>query len=147
MKPILILFLLLISLRLFAEAEPDPYQAPQEFFSFINKFTKEVNEKNYKGVYKLLEKSYRKEQKKFLKGNKTQLIDELFGGHNELGTWVNTSLNEIKNIQLMEYELGDNGNSYRVYFEVELEDNILTVELTLSTHEDFKKWGIVGAMG
>lgn len=141
-------FLLLIFLPAFFVKSQDENAVdyvPEGFYQFVNDFVFAVKAHDYDEAYNHLEKSYRKEQEKFL-GSRKQLVDEMFGGFNELGDWMNTELNSIIEIWMMEYERLEN-DSYVLYFEVELERYILTVELNLQTGKKKKKWGFVGAMG
>ena len=119
---------------------------PDGFYGFITEFTNAVKAHDYKVIYKLLEKEYRKDQLKFLGGNRQQLIDDLFGGFNEAEEWVNAKLDEIQEIWMFEFE-ETTTNNFKLSFEVELEHNILTVELLLTTSDNRKKWGIIGASG
>lgn len=148
MKLLTIVFLLSLHFTGICEAEPDTHAQAinNDLAAFVDQFNKAVNAHDDKAIFRLLEKKYRKKQLKFLKGNKEQLINELFGGSNEAGVWRNSKLEEITYCWMYDQELMEDGN-YRIWLEVELENNIVSVELIVQTNTKFKKWGIVGAQG
>lgn len=127
-------------------SQEEQTNVPEDFFSTTNNFIEAVNAHDYDAVFNTLEKKYRKEQLRFLKGNKEQLIDELLSGFNEAGEFKNCILSEVMNIMMINFEPTEGGD-VQVYFEVELQDNILTVELIVSPGKKGKHWGVVGAMG
>lgn len=148
MKFLSIIFLLTISNSAFCEAEPEVPQkvVSDDLISFMDKFNKAVIAHDEKLIFKMLDKTYRREQLKFLQGNKKQLIDELFSGNNEAGEWTNLNVSEITQCWMYNNELLEDGN-YSIWLELELENNIISVELLVQINKNPKKWGIVGARG
>ena len=67
--------LLFIAVLLLLPFVSNSQEFPEAQIDFVNSFIEAVQEHDYKKVYRHLDKKYRKEQKKFLGGNKKQLID------------------------------------------------------------------------
>ncbi len=112
---------------------------------FVNSFYKAVTSHNQKKIIKHLDKNYRKEQLAFLKGNKEQFVNELFGGTDiNTNEWVNLKLNEIDNIEIQDvFDRGE--NEWEYVFHVTSGEKVLKVPLTLK--QTGKKLGFVGAVG
>ncbi len=117
----------------------------EDQIAFVNNFVAAAQEHNYKKVFKHLDKSYRKEQKKFLKGNKTQLMDELFGGTEIDGDkYIGIPISEIIKIEVAEVESMEDG-SYTYIFRVRDANHDILASLTLV--KKGKRFGFVGAVG
>lgn len=112
----------------------------------VNKFIEAVNSHNQNGVFKLLDKKYRKEQLKFLGGNKEQLVNELFGG-SELNSdvYINVKLAEIESIEINSAIVlkGGEGTTWMFTLKTKEKEVICTILMVKSG----KKFGFVGAMG
>lgn len=117
----------------------------EEQIAFVNSFVAAAKEHRYKKVYRHLDKSYRKEQKKFLKGNKQQLLDELFAGTgiDDLDFAV-IPISEILRLEVAEVQELDNGN-YTYIFRVQDADHDILASLELV--KKGKHFGFVGAVG
>ena len=112
----------------------------------VNKFIEAVNNHNQNGVFKLLDKKYRKEQLKFLEGNKEQLINELLGG-SELNSdiYVNVKLEDIESIEIKGAIVlkGGEGTTWMFVTKTKEKEVICSILLVKSG----KKYGFVGSMG
>jgi len=113
--------------------------------AFVNSFVAAAKEHNYKGVYRHLDKTYRKEQKKFLKGNKNQLLDELFAGTGiDDPNFTVIPIAEILRIEIAEVMELDNGNFTYIFRVQDTEHDILA---PLELVKKGKRYGFVGAVG
>ena len=112
---------------------------------FVKKFHKAVVAHKQSKVIKLTDKGYRKEQIKFLNGNKEQFVDELFGGidiHTE--EYINVKLSEIENIEIQ--DVFDRGNGdWEYVFHVKAGEWLIKRSLFL--HQRGKKYGFIGSQG
>lgn len=138
MKYLFMLFLFFISGSLLSQ------NSEEERLMFVNTFIDAVKTHDQKAILKHIDKSYKKEQLKLLKGNKSQFINELFSGINEMEEYKTPELSDIMNVELIDMKAIDDTN-YNCAFEVETGDNVLYVELVLSLNK--KKLGFVGAVG
>lgn len=137
----LVTFLLFIGLGWSAQAQ----EIDMKRIDFVNSFYKAVTSHNQKKVIKHMEKAYRKEQIDFLKGNKEQFVNELFGGTDiNTNEWVNLKLNEIDNIEIQDvFDRGE--NEWEYVFHVTSGEKVLKVPLILK--QTGKKLGFVGTVG
>lgn len=117
----------------------------QKRIDFVNKFYKAVVSHKKSKVIKCTDKDYRKEQIKFLGGNKQQFVDELFGGFDiETKEYVNLKLIDIENIEVQDvHDLESGGWEY--VFHVKSKGR--TTKLTLGLKKSGKKYGFIGAVG
>lgn len=139
MKLVTFLFLLCCNLSI-AQMLDDEGQR------FIHSFEMAVREHNTKDVFRHLDKKYRKEQIRFLKGNKKQFINELFSGENEAGSYMTPEFNTIHSITLVDAkELEGEIATYEVGFEVDIPDYTLYSTLILVRKK--KKYVLIGAVG
>ena len=95
---ILILSFLVISTHGFSKDIGDKQIA------FANEFAAAVADHSEKKTMKYLDKKYKKEQLEFLKGNKEQLVNELFGGQelSDIEKYLNFKISEITKIEIVE---------------------------------------------
>lgn len=137
MKPIVcLLFIGLFSFSTRAQEIDDAQVA------FVNRFKEAVMDHNYKKVFKFLDKDYRKEQLKFLEGNKEQLVNELFSGQSG-EKYVTLKVTEILKIEIAEIEKIAEGYVY--IFRVRDTNSDILSDLLLV--KKGKKFGFVGASG
>lgn len=117
---------------------------PQEHTKVVNTLLSSVMEHNSKGILKALDKAYKKEQLAFLKGNKEQFLNELFGGEDlETGDYQNPKLNDITSIEIINViKLKEGGYTY--IFKVSTVSYSIYSTLYLSVD---KKLGFIGAIG
>lgn len=121
-------------------------QLDQEGQEFIASFVDAVRDHDQKKVMKHLDKKYRKEQVKFLGGNKEQFINELFAGANEAGTFMTPDFNSIISFSQIDVkEISGEIPTYEVGFEVDIPDYILYSTLILVRKK--KKYVLIGAVG
>lgn len=114
--------------------------------SFIHSFEHAVKDHDDKSVMKLLDKKYRKQQLKFLKGNKDQFLNELFSGENEAGDYLNPDFRTINTITLVDVkEIEGDLPTYEVGFEVDIPDYTLYSTLILVKMKN--KYVLIGAVG
>lgn len=137
----LVILLLFIGLGWSIQAQ----EIDMKRIDFVNSFYKAVASHNQKKVIKHLDKNYRTEQLAFLKGNKEQFVNELFGGTDiNSNEWVNLKLNEIDNIEIQDvFDRGE--NEWEYVFHVTSGEKVLKVPLTLK--QSGKKLGFVSAVG
>ena len=111
----------------------------------IAKFLKYSISHNNKKIFKLLDKTYRKEQLTFLKGNKTQLIDDLFSGMDiDNENFINMGLENILKIEVAEV-IKNKDNTYKYIFRVRDSEHDILFSLPLKKTKN--KYGFIGAMG
>lgn len=121
-------------------------QLDQEGQEFISSFVDAVRAHDQKKVMKHLDKKYRKEQIKFLEGNKEQFINELFAGANEAGTFMTPDFNSIISFSQIDVkEISGEIPTFEVGFEVDIPDYILYSTLLLVRKK--KKYVLIGAVG
>ncbi len=118
----------------------NPDEATKEF---ANQFTFAVAHHDYDEIWKFLDKDYRKTQKKFLSGDKKQLMDELFSGEDGK-KYVSLSIDSILKIKIAEVTENEDG-SFSYIFRVRDERSDIMAYLRLVTHK--KKLGFIGALG
>ena len=129
----------------FASINSNAQDVSQEQINFVNQFMEDVVGKNEKGIFKSLDKKYRKEQLRFLKGNKTQLLNELLAG-SDIRTDEFVSF-QIKNIIRMEVAeiLELNNGDFEYIFRVRAPDKDALCSLLLRSIKG--KFGFIGAVG
>lgn len=114
--------------------------------NFIHSFENAVRSHDSKSVMKHLDKKYRKQQVRFLKGNKEQFINELFAGKNEAGSFMTPDFESIYSISLVDVkEIEGEIPTYEVGFEVDIPDYMLYSTLILVRKK--KKYALIGAVG
>lgn len=113
--------------------------------SFVNEFMSAVETHNMNAVLKMTDKTYRKEQLKFLEGRKEQFINELFGGV-DLFTdkYVNTRFIEILKIEVAEIVPQEDGY-FEYIFRIRDSEHDLMKSLLLKKTKN--KFGFIGSMG
>jgi len=113
--------------------------------AFVNKFISSVEVHDQKATIKCTDKSYRKEQLKFLGGRKEQFINELFGGIDMLtDEYVNTRFANILKVEVAEI-IPQSDESFEYIFRIrDGEHDFLTSLLLRKTKN---KFGFIGAMG
>ncbi|MBL1280745.1 MAG: hypothetical protein COA33_010750 [Fluviicola sp.] len=112
---------------------------------YIKQFQEAVMSHSEKKVFKLLDKAYRKEQLKFLQGNRTQLVDEMFGGSDmETNDFRNIKLANILKIEVAEVIHEKNG-MFKYIFRIKTSD--FEIFTSLSLNKKGKKYGFTGAFG
>ena len=117
--------------------------------AFIIDFTEAVNDHNSAKVIKMMNKKYRKDQIRFLKGNKEQFLNELFSGYKN-GVFYNVKFDDIYECLFSELSEDQDGNTtcYFILTEQEYdgeEAEEIYVDLLLIFEKG--KWGFVGASG
>lgn len=141
MKLQLILSCLLVSMSLSLHAQ----QVSERENLLIMDFLKAVNTHDTKLLMKTLDKSYRKEQLRFLEGRKTQFINELFSGTLiETQVFTTPKFEELSNCLVGEIQYTEDGSTIYV-FQCSYQDQNLQFNLTL--RQKGKKYGLVGAVG
>ncbi len=113
--------------------------------AFANYFCKAVAEHDQNKVIKLTDKAYRTEQIKFLDGNKSQFVNEFFGGF-EINTneYINLRLEDIEQIEIV--ELIDEGGGYLDYI-FHISSRGSTIERMLILRKTGNKFGFIGSQG
>jgi CRISPR/Cas system-associated protein Csx1 len=116
-----------------------------ESIGFLKKFCKAVVTHKKSKVIKCMDHEYRTNQIEFLKGNKQQFVDELFGGYDvETDEYVNVKLDEIENIVIENTNELSNGTCVYTFL-------LITKDRTVMTNLDLVKkegkFGFVGAVG
>ncbi len=111
----------------------------------IRKFKEYTINHNEKGIFKLLEKNYRGEQLDFLKGNRKQLIDELYSGPDlSDNSYVNSHLDAIIKIEVAEVEQINN-ETWEYVFRIRDESHDFFMNIQLVKVKN--KYKFVGAVG
>lgn len=120
-------------------------EVSEKQIAFANSFLEAVISHSEKKVIDKMDKSYRKEQLKFLEGRTTQFVNELFGGEDLLtGNYVNIKLVEIQKIEIAEViQLKEGGYTY--IFRIRAGSNDVLCSLTLSSNKS--KFGFIGTLG
>lgn len=113
--------------------------------AFVNKFVEAVASHDQKATLKHTEKSYRKEQLKFLGGRKEQFVNELFGG-TDLFTeeYVNTRFANITKIEVAEIIDQGDGNFEYIF---RIRDGKHDFLSSLFLRKNKNKFGFIGAVG
>ena len=105
-----------------------------------------VKKQSIKETIKLLEKGYRKEQLRFLKGNKEQLVNELFCGSNLVGKkYKCLKINEIKEIIFKDVNHTEDFMVVICHFKTK-DNQIYEIELNLRSKKN-GKFVLVGGLG
>lgn len=110
---------------------------------FVNQFKAAVTDHDVNKVYHLLDKDYRKSQRKFLKGDTSQLLNELFSGNNN-ETYVTIPIEEILKFEVAEIVENEDGSFTYIFRVRDVEHDILSY---LQLVKKGKKFGFVGAVG
>lgn len=138
---ILILSFVVISITGFSQEISDKQIA------FTNDFVAAVADHSEKKTMKHLDKTYRKEQLAFLKGNKEQLVNELFGGQDlaDSDKYLNFKISEITKIEIIEVIQLKGTTECTYIFKVKRVDQEIYASLRLIVKG--KKFGFEGARG
>ncbi len=114
---------------------------------FAHTFCTAVMAHDQAKVIKLTDKGYRKAQIKFLDGDKTQFVDELFGGVDVLtDEYVNLKLLEIESIAVIEVsEYAEEFGGWEYVFQIRAGSH--TIWRSLLLKKDGKKFGFIGSQG
>jgi hypothetical protein len=114
---------------------------------FAKKFCATVIAHDQDQVIKLTDKSYRKAQIKFLGGDKTQFVNELFGGMDVLtDDYINLKFAEIETIAVVEVsEYSDEFGGWEYVFHIKV--GMHTVWKSLLLKKDGGKFGFIGSQG
>lgn len=113
--------------------------------SFVNKFVAAVDNNDVKKTYTFLDTKYRKEQTRFLNGNKEQLVNELFSGTGmDDDTFVVIPVTEVLRIEVAEIEPNEDG-SFVYIFRVRDSEHDILASLTLI--KKGRRFSFVGAVG
>lgn len=115
----------------------------QRQIQFVNQFVKAVESHHWKKVYRCLDRDYRKEQTKFLSGNKEQLVNELFGGMDD-SEFVVIPVNEVLKCEVAEVEQNSDG-LYNYIFRIR--DTKHDIYASLQLVKKGRRYGFVGASG
>ncbi len=118
---------------------------PKDHTKIVQTFLTGVNEHSNAKVLKSMDKNYRKEQIKFLNGNKEQFINELFGGE-DLNThkYMNQVFEKIQKFELYSIIKDKQGNYKYIFRSQDGQSDIL---ITLFLSKEGKKYGFEGARG
>lgn len=112
---------------------------------FVNKFMGAVIQHDQNAVLSMTDKTYRKEQLKFLEGRKEQFINELFGGTDIMtGDYINTRFINILKIEVAEIIPQENDH-FEYIFRIKDGEHDLLKSLLLKKTKN--KFGFIGAMG
>lgn len=138
-KQLLSIFMLSLSLSVHAQ------QVAESQNIFVMDFLQCIENHDSKALLKKLDKKYRKEQLRFLGGNKVQFINELFSGYlGSSDTFITPDFEELAQCTVEEIKYTEDGRVvYR--FLCQCRDTYLGFELTLVQRG--KKYGFVGAVG
>ncbi len=116
----------------------------QAQIDFANAFVEVVTSHKRGRILKKIDKKYRKEQIKFLDGNKVQFIDELFGGSDLMtAKWININMLDIQKIEIAEVQKVDDG--YRYIFRIRDGKHDLLSSLLLMKQNG--KFAFIGGSG
>ncbi len=139
--------ILLNILMLFLVFNASAQDISEKQHEHVNKFISAVSEHNQKLVIKCMNKAHRKEQIKFLGGNKQQFVDELFGGTDIVTPeiYFNIKLNEVERIEVAEVIplKGDAGYNYIFRVRSGKKDILSSLRLV----KKGRKYGFIGAVG
>ncbi len=117
----------------------------QEQIDFVNDFKEAVREHDMRKIYRSLDRDYRKSQKKFLGGNKRQLLNELFAGTGITDeVFVVIPIDEILKFEVAEIER-ENSSTHTYIFRVRDANHDILTSLVLV--KKGKRFGFVGAVG
>jgi len=143
MKNIILILLLFFAFTFKGNAQE--IKIPKEHTKIVQTFLTGVNEHSIAKVMKAMDKNYRKEQLKFLKGNKEQFVNELFGGE-DLNThkYVNQIFKKIQTFELYSIIIDKQGNYKYIFRSQDGQSDIL---ITLYLSKKGKKYGFEGARG
>lgn len=114
--------------------------------AFVNKFIQTVASNNEKKTLKFLDKAYRKEQLENLKGDKVQLVDELFGGEDldDTDSYLNIKISEVTKIEIVQVIQLKGGEGYTYIFKVHKGHQQIMASLRLK--KNGKKFGFIGSV-
>lgn len=142
MKHFFTFLILVVSLTAYGQQTSE---ADQKRIDFVNEFVAAVKEHDSKKVLKMMDKTYRKEQVKFLEGNKEQFINELFGGVDVTsGEYINTKFKHILRIEVAEVEeLSQTEFAYTF----RIRDGKHDILRQLLLRKDGKRFGFEGSRG
>ena len=113
----------------------------------IRAFVHAVENHSVKKVIKLMNKTYKKEQLAFLKGNKDQFVSELFGGTDFTSNsedYINIVFSEITKIEVAEVIALKKGG-YTYIFRIR--DGNHDILSSLRLVKEGRKYGFIGSVG
>lgn len=112
---------------------------------FVNEFCAAVLSHDEAKVIQRTDKDYRKEQIKFLDGNKTQFVNELLSGLDiDSDDYINAKLTEIESIEIVEAREYGQGE-WEYVFHLKVGAHIIQRSLLLK--KDRNKFGFIGSQG
>lgn len=117
---------------------------PKNAIKSIERFKNASLEHAQEGVFQTLDKSYRKEQMKFLENRKEQFINELYAGIDVQEQWHNCRLADVQHIELIEW-FEEEGGNYTIIFNMRCHEKSFIASYLFK--KKGKKFGIVGAVG
>ncbi len=99
----------------------------------VANFITAVTNHDQQAIIKLMDKKYRKEQLAFLKGNKEQFVNELFGGSdvNNNDVYVQMKLTEITKIEVAEVIELKGGEGFTYIFRIRGNEKDVHISLGL----------------
>ena len=113
--------------------------------AFVNKFIAAIEAHDMEATLNCTDKSYRKEQLKFLEGRKEQFINELFGGVDIITEeYVNTRFANITKIEVAEIIEQEDGYFEYIFRIRDVEHDLLK---SLLLRKIKNKFGFIGSMG
>ena len=137
MKKAFLLFVLLVTVQLVSAQSEAQH-------TFIHSFLENVTQHQDQAIINQMEKSYRKEQLKFLGGNTAQFLNELLSGTDiNSGEWTNIQFDDILRIEVAEVVEQADGN-FEYIFRIRTESADLLCSLLLHVG---KRFGFEGARG
>lgn len=120
-------------------------EADMKRIDFVSKFYAAVTSHKSSKVIKCFDKTYRKEQIKFLSGNKEQFVNELFAGTDaNTEKYYNLKLEDIDGIEVFTISEQENGDR-KYTFHISSGD--LLIEQSLILRKTGNKYGFIGAVG
>lgn len=141
MKTLFIIFICLISSSSIAQ----PVDPLDNRAIYVKAFVESVQLHQNNKTLKLMQRTYRKDQIRFLDGNKEQFLDELFAGEDMLGAgFVSFNYDEITSFEVAEVIPLDNGDFNYIF---RVKDGKHDALCNLVLEFDGKNYRFVGASG
>ena len=115
---------------------------------FAKQFLKYICDNNERKVRKSLNQNYRKEQTKFLGGNKKQLLDELFAGLDQDSQYTHViKFDDIESIVI--YEIAEITVEDKIawIYVFKVSDGVHEILAPLLLEKHFGRFGFIGARG
>ncbi len=144
MKRVLLLFICLF-VTLGAQAQEKKPSMQRKVF--VKQFLKHVCDNNDRKVRKCLNKNYRKEQTKFLGGNRKQLLDELFSGLDDAAETHVIPFDDIASIEIYEVAEITVEDKIAWVYVFKVSDGVHTILAPLLLEKYFGSFGFIGARG